>query len=197
MENQIIKKSYKFYNNTIEEYHLNGQLHREDGPAYTEYNKSGNIKCEQYYNFDKYHREDGPAIIEYYKNGQVMLESYIVNGKYADGNKPSRIEYDNFGNIECVYYCPKDVFHRIDGPAKIYYITRNGITRILNAFYYINGVDVSNEINGYKNKLTKQMIHKEIYIDSLYAMRIACIENDNKELLDLVESKIITYELSN
>ena len=44
---------------------LNGQLHREDGPAVTWYCENGSIVYESYLQNYQYHREDGPSRIWY------------------------------------------------------------------------------------------------------------------------------------
>jgi len=66
----------KVYNNGSKIWHLNGKLHREDGPA-VEYDNGDKIwflNC-------KLHREDGPAIEyvngykEWYLNGEEYTEA--------------------------------------------------------------------------------------------------------------------------
>ena|ERR1700691_1094482 len=52
-------------------YYLNGECHREDGPAIT----MGDGRL-YYYKNGEYHREDGPAVIR--KNGR---NEYYLNGK--------------------------------------------------------------------------------------------------------------------
>jgi len=65
----------KVYENRTEWYNLDGQLHREDGPA-VEY-----VKGDKYWRINgQYHREDRPAIEyvdgskEWYINGQELTE---------------------------------------------------------------------------------------------------------------------------
>jgi len=53
-------------------YNLNGQVHRENGPAYID--SSGN---KYWYLYNLVHREDGPAII--YGNGKT---DYFYHGMY-------------------------------------------------------------------------------------------------------------------
>jgi len=76
-------------------YYLNGEIHREDGPAII----FSNFRLDYYLN-GKLHRTDGPAIIfsygrlDYYLNGKLHREDgpakiysdgtleYYLNGKY-------------------------------------------------------------------------------------------------------------------
>ncbi len=69
----------------IQVWYLNGQLHREDGPAYIEGNN------QKWYLNGKLHREDGPAIIdgdyqEWYLNGELHREDgpAIISGSYKE-----------------------------------------------------------------------------------------------------------------
>ena len=57
--------------NGTKAYYLNGNLHREDGPAIEGANGS-----KEYYLNGKLHREDGPAI-----EGADGTKSYYLNGK--------------------------------------------------------------------------------------------------------------------
>ena len=61
----------KVYNNKTVEWHLNGNLHREDGPAVERANGG-----KYWYLNGKYHREDGPAIE--YPDG---YKSWYLSGK--------------------------------------------------------------------------------------------------------------------
>ena len=79
MSKIIIKK----YSDRVE-YRLNGELHREDGPA-KEYTNGDKF----WYLNDKLHREGGPAI-EYY-NGE---KHWYLNGKRHRKNGPA-VEYRN------------------------------------------------------------------------------------------------------
>ena len=74
------REYYKNGNTKYEEYHINDNLHREDGPAYIMYNKNGNVAYEGYWIDGKPHREDGPARIYYYENGDVEYKEYFING---------------------------------------------------------------------------------------------------------------------
>ena len=77
---EVTEYSTKWYN-------LEGDLHREDGPA-VEYADGD----KEYYIKDKYHREDGPAVEYingdkyYYINGELHREDGPAV-EYANGNK--------------------------------------------------------------------------------------------------------------
>jgi hypothetical protein len=53
----MIEYTVEVYDNGTRHWYLNGQLHREDGPAIESYDGS-----RYWYLNGKYHREDGPAI---------------------------------------------------------------------------------------------------------------------------------------
>ena len=55
--------------------------HREDGPAVTDYYKSGKIKIQEWYLNGKLHREDGPAFIKRFPNGRLEYEKWYLNGQ--------------------------------------------------------------------------------------------------------------------
>jgi hypothetical protein len=62
----------------LEEWQLNGKDHREDGPAFIWYSKSGDIEGEQWRLNGDLHREDGPAQINYHKNGSVRSHKWFL-----------------------------------------------------------------------------------------------------------------------
>ena len=53
----MIEYTVKVYGNGAKEWNLNGDLHREDGPAY-----EGASGTKHWYLNGKLHREDGPAV---------------------------------------------------------------------------------------------------------------------------------------
>jgi hypothetical protein len=83
----------KVYSDRTEWYNLEGQRHREDGPAikYTDGSKS-------YYINGVRHRKDGPAIEgasggkEYYINGKYLTEEEFNNRNKSCENKIVEIE---------------------------------------------------------------------------------------------------------
>ena len=86
-----------------ETYLLDGELHREDGPAATmRRTRDGGIAWETWYRHGVLHRENGPAAIYYnLDTGRVEEIYYFLDGKLQrkdDG--PESIEFDpNTGRI--------------------------------------------------------------------------------------------------
>jgi hypothetical protein len=97
-------------NNGNKEWRLNGELHREDGPA-AEYING----YKAWYIHGKRHREDGPAIERV--NGDKW---WYLNGKRHREDGPA-IEDANGANV----WFLNGKRHREDGPALVYY----GITK--------------------------------------------------------------------
>jgi antitoxin component YwqK of YwqJK toxin-antitoxin module len=74
----------KYYNNgqkESEHYIVNGQHHREDGPAHQRWYINGQKEFERYFINGKWHRENGPAVQLWYDNGQKQTEYYYINDK--------------------------------------------------------------------------------------------------------------------
>ena len=157
------------------------------------YYNNGNIKIEKYYINCQLHREDGPAMILYYENGNIKEEGYYINGLLRRGDGPAWVDYYKNGNINHKEYYMNGELHRDDGSAWIEYY-ENGNVKYEE--YYINGTEVTDIYNKYKKHLTKKIINIENEIETLLIMKLACNENNYKELLDLVESKIIALKLS-
>ena len=69
-----------------EEWKVNGERHREDGPAYQFWLENGQKKIELWYLNGKKHREDGPVFINWSENGQKINEQWFLNDKeYSRG----------------------------------------------------------------------------------------------------------------
>ena len=98
----MIEYTVSVYANGNKFWYLNGEYHREDGPA-IEY-ASG---TKYWYLNDKLHREDGPAIE--YADGS---KSWYLNDKVHREDGPA-IEYANGTK----YWYLDDKLHREDGPA--------------------------------------------------------------------------------
>ena len=113
--NEPKKETSHYENGEIEheKYCLNGNLHREDGPAYINYYENGKVELERYCLNDKLHREDGPAIIKYYESGEVEYEEYWLNGKRHRENGPAITHYYKSGKKRYGY--AEDCYRR-DAP---------------------------------------------------------------------------------
>ena len=79
----MIEYKVKVYKDRTEWY-LNGQLHREDGPAF-----EGANGDKMWFQNGKYHREDGPAI-EY----QSGTKHWYLNGNYHREDGPAIVWAD-------------------------------------------------------------------------------------------------------
>lgn len=77
------KKTWYYDNGKIEEerHYLDGELHREDGPAIISYYQDGSIWRKVWYLNDKHHREDGPAYIKHFEDGTIDFEAWFLNGE--------------------------------------------------------------------------------------------------------------------
>jgi antitoxin component YwqK of YwqJK toxin-antitoxin module len=75
--------NYYYPNGSIEmeNFFLNGILHREDGPAKIMYNPDGSIYFEYFYLGGLKHRKDGPAIISHVKDS-ICEEAFYINGGF-------------------------------------------------------------------------------------------------------------------
>ena len=112
------------------------KLHREDGPAITQYYENGNKKYDKYFIEGKLHREDGPAITQYYENGNKKYDKYFIEGKLHREDGPAIICYRENGSKEYEEYYKTGERHRIDGPSREYfYENGNKICEV----YYMNG----------------------------------------------------------
>lgn len=67
-----------------ETYTLNGQLHKDYGPAYVTYFANGKPSQEIYYQYGQKHRDDGPAEILYFSNGGISALRFYQNGELVD-----------------------------------------------------------------------------------------------------------------
>ena len=88
---------------------LNG-IHREGGPAYIKY-EDGVVVREEWWLNGKRHRVDGPAVIGY-KDGQTFFEEWWVNSKLQREGSPAIIGYK--------------VVEREGSPYRRFYLYRDG-----------------------------------------------------------------------
>lgn len=80
---------------------VNGELHKEDGPAKFLTTKNGRVISEEWYIHGKRHRDhDLPAFIQYYNTNEVVEQSWYKNGvRTRDNNQPAFIRYYRNGHI--------------------------------------------------------------------------------------------------
>mgnify|MGYP001488453139 CR=1 FL=1 len=68
----------------IEEWHKDGVLHREGGPAYVERRRDGTAVIEWWYRNNKLHREGGPAWVRRSPDGTVESEAWWLDDKRVE-----------------------------------------------------------------------------------------------------------------
>jgi hypothetical protein len=88
-------------NNGHKVWRLNGQIHRQDGPAIEHAHRRRDVACNEWYLHGELHREDGPA---YEMNG---TKGWYIHGKRHREDGPA--------------------FERSDG-TKMWYLNGNKIT---------------------------------------------------------------------
>jgi hypothetical protein len=150
---------------------LNGQLHREDGPAIEWADGS-----KYWWVNDQRHREDGPAIEradgskEWYLNGQLHREDGPAC-EYADGSK---------------YWYLNDQLHREDGPAVEY---ADGTK-----FWYLNGERMSEE--EFKQKIEEKCGRHIMEENEILEYAIGRINSLTEDLahMDLNDQWLVRHE---
>ena len=82
ISNKELTKEIQYIGGKIknETYWLDGELHREDGPANIWYNDD-KISVESYYLNGEHHRDNGFARIWYNKEGTIGESEYWIKGK--------------------------------------------------------------------------------------------------------------------
>ena len=79
--NKPVITYYKNGKKYSEEYFLNGEYHRTNGPANISWYPNGQKRFEEYYLNDELHRADGPAILRFTPNGVIFWREYWINGE--------------------------------------------------------------------------------------------------------------------
>jgi antitoxin component YwqK of YwqJK toxin-antitoxin module len=121
-----------------ESWYLNGNLHREDGPARISYRHDGTVYSERWYLNDNLHRVDGPAHIVYQPDGTIERERWYLSDELHRVDGPAWIEYRPDGTIQYEEWYLNGNWHREDGPAKIDYRPDGTIEREV---WYWHGED--------------------------------------------------------
>lgn len=145
------------------------EYNKEDNILETsyEYYKNGNIRHVEYSKNCKRHREDGPAEIYYYENGNIHSEHYRINDTLHRENGPALIQYYQNGDINYEYFL-------------------HGARVNLNKYTDINYENIINLINNCKSTFSLLKIKLLINIK---------IEENKKELLDLIDAKSVMLKL--
>ena len=80
-------------------WYLDGQLHREDGPAVMSYDAFGSLNNEVWWNRGRIHRIGGPAIL-YYLVDVKRTETWCQDNEKHREDGPAVISYNDKGRIE-------------------------------------------------------------------------------------------------
>jgi antitoxin component YwqK of YwqJK toxin-antitoxin module len=82
-------------------FYKHGKLHRENGqPAKLSFYEYHRLRCKMYYVEGELHREDGPAFLWYYEFSGLEFEKYFIRGMEHRNNEPAKIFYSKNGEIE-------------------------------------------------------------------------------------------------
>ena len=119
-----VKKVVSRYPNgqpEVEEWKLNNNIHREDGPAEIGYYDDGGIEWEIWRINGAIHRDGAPAHIEYYRNGKIKYLSWHEKGLFHREGAPAMLQFYPDGQVKWEDWYVYGKRHREDGPALIEY----------------------------------------------------------------------------
>lgn len=87
-----------------QEWHLNNDPHRRNGPAYLEYDLGGELTGVRYATFSDLHNEDGPALLCKNADGTTTA-AWFKNGVLHNERGPAIVVYSNVGRVlQTSYY---------------------------------------------------------------------------------------------
>ncbi len=72
-------------------YTVNGRWHRDDGPAYQEWNDAGELTLEIWYQNDRMYRDNGPAYQKWNDAGELIKEGWRQNGRELTAREVEKI----------------------------------------------------------------------------------------------------------
>ncbi len=78
-------------------YKVNGLWHRDDGPAYQQWNDAGGLIKEEWWQNGFWHRTNGPVIQEWNDAGELIYESWRQNGHLHRDNGPAHQQWNDAG----------------------------------------------------------------------------------------------------
>lgn len=125
---------YDYRDDTItEQYFLNGQFHRLDGPASvtrklaTYKQESCNslhtgILSEDWFLFGMLHNENGPAIRQWNSDGLLIVESWLQEGVYTRKDGPAFMAWNDAGKLIYEEWFLNGILHREDNDGPTYTI---------------------------------------------------------------------------
>ena len=143
----------------------------------------GSIKWQEWLLNGERHRDDGPAVIIYRQildeqsytksNGSILRQAWWLNGERHRSDGPALIGYRANGSILRQIWYLNDKRHREDGPAEIvYYPARepNGSGRgsIYGQEWYLNGKELTDkEVKQQKRKIANE--RKVLLLQSIFS----------------------------
>ena len=131
-------------------------------------------------------------ICETIEDGFLICRYYLKNGKKHNEHGPAELYFDKEGKVYIERYYIDGFKHREDGPSVVYYLNN----QIVEEFYFLNDLDYSNDVIKYSKHLTiRTIVNAKNNLQKLKIFKLACILNDNKKLLDIIESQIIIHNL--
>jgi antitoxin component YwqK of YwqJK toxin-antitoxin module len=89
-------------------------VHRENGPAFCEWYKSGRIKREEWYINSEHHRVDGPAVLKQYRSGKIKCKEYYIRGLRHNTRGPAYCKWYETGRLKEQKYFLKNEELTID-----------------------------------------------------------------------------------
>ena len=85
----------------LHKWYKDGELHREDAPAYTYFYPGGGGPYQQeWWKDGKANKDDGPAYIVYYEDGSVKIHQWIVGSRTTRVDGPAWVAYYKDGSVE-------------------------------------------------------------------------------------------------
>ncbi len=125
-------------------YKVNNHWHRDNGPAYQQWNAAGELIKEEWWQNDRRHRDNGPAYQHWNSAGELIVEVWYQNGLWHRDNGPAHRRWNSAGElINEVWWqndrrlTPQEV-EKILRPAEIMCALREGLPQPI--FEEIEGV---------------------------------------------------------
>jgi len=103
----------------VEEWCRHGKVHRDDGPATSEWLPDGTRVLEVWAVEDLLHREGGSAQTTWHSNGQVASALWQIDGQYHREDGPVDEAWNEQGVKIREDWWLHDTPHRADGPAEV------------------------------------------------------------------------------
>lgn len=177
-------------------YDDNNELHREDGPAYSEIKHNGEIIEEHWYLHGKEHRIGGPSSTIFANDGiNFIRQSWSQNDEWHRLDGPAHIEYFEDGDsgvMSSMSWYKHGGLHREDGPA---YTTYAHDGKLYSENWLFNGgyhrLDGPANIiytNMYEEPEVREWWINNIRLTEAEIRKIANIEGDIPDKLDKAQS---------